>query len=268
MLKDITLGQYFPGNSVIHRLDPRVKIVLSVLYIVTIFLADSYVTYAVVIASAFVLLFLSRLPVALILKGLRPLLFIMIFTGIINIFWTSGEQLLFSLGFIKIYREGIEFAVFMLIRIFALVIGSCVLLTYTTSPIALTDGIESVLSFLRVVHVPVHEFAMMMTIALRFIPLLVEETDKIMNAQKSRGADFTNGSLFKRAKALVPILVPLFISAIYRADELAVAMECRCYHGGNGRTKMRVMKMKFADYASLFCMLLFLGAMIFTRVIH
>ena len=229
MLKDITLGQYFPGNSLLHRLDPRTKIIAELCFIVAVFLAKGYFGYAALLIFSAALIVLSRLPFRVILRGMKPLIVIILFTAAINVFWTSGQTLLFSWRFIKIYREGIEYAVFMLIRILTLVIGSGVLLTYTTSPILLTDGIEALLAPLKKLHLPVHEFAMMMTIALRFIPLLTEETDKIMNAQKSRGADFESGNLLRRIKALIPILVPLFISAIYRADELAVAMECRCY---------------------------------------
>lgn len=266
MLKDITLGQFFPGTSVLHRLDPRTKIIAEILFIVAVFLANSYLAYGVLLSISGALLLVSRLPMRVILRGIKPLLYIIFFTSVINIFWTTGDQLLFAWKFIKIYREGIEFAVFMMIRILTLVLGSGILLTYTTSPIVLTDGIESLLSPLKRLHVPVHEFAMMMTIALRFIPLLTEETDKIMNAQKSRGADFSSGNIFRRAKALIPILVPLFISAISRADELAVAMECRCYRGGQGRTKMRALQMCWLDACALCTMLLFCTGMVAMRV--
>ena len=266
MLKDITLGQFFPGTSVLHRLDPRTKIIAEILFIVAVFLANSYLAYGVLLLISGALLLVSRLPMRVILRGIKPLLYIIFFTSVINIFWTTGDQLLFAWKFIKIYREGIEFAVFMMIRILTLVLGSGILLTYTTSPIVLTDGIESLLSPLKRLHVPVHEFAMMMTIALRFIPLLTEETDKIMNAQKSRGADFSSGNIFRRAKALIPILVPLFISAISRADELAVAMECRCYRGGQGRTKMRALQMCWLDACALCTMLLFCAGMVAVRV--
>lgn len=265
MLKDITLGQYFPGNSLLHRLDPRTKIIAELCFIVAVFLAKGYFGYAALLIFSAALIVLSRLPVRVILRGMKPLIVIILFTAAINVFWTSGQTLLFSWRFIKIYREGIEYAVFMLIRILTLVIGSGVLLTYTTSPILLTDGIEALLAPLKKLHLPVHEFAMMMTIALRFIPLLTEETDKIMNAQKSRGADFESGNLLHRIKALIPILVPLFISAIYRADELAVAMECRCYRGGEGRTKMRSLRMHAADVFFLCAMLLFCGGLILLR---
>ena len=262
MLKDITLGQYFPGNSLLHRLDPRTKIIAELCFIVAVFLAKGYFGYAALLIFSAALIVLSRLPFRVILRGMKPLIVIILFTAAINVFWTSGQTLLFSWRFIKIYREGIEYAIFMLIRILTLVIGSGVLLTY---PILLTDGIEALLAPLKKLHLPVHEFAMMMTIALRFIPLLTEETDKIMNAQKSRGADFESGNLLRRIKALIPILVPLFISAIYRADELAVAMECRCYRGGEGRTKMRSLRMHAADVFFLCAMLLFCGGLILLR---
>ncbi|MBO4229443.1 MAG: energy-coupling factor transporter transmembrane protein EcfT [Clostridia bacterium] len=255
MLSDITLGQFFPGNSPLHKLDPRMKIFLIILFIVTIFCASSLLSFCLVLGSAAFLTILSRIPLRQILKGLRPLFLIMLFTAILNIFWTSGENLLWQWGFVKIYAEGLWYALFMIVRVVTLIIGSSVLLTYTTSPIALTDGLERVLSPLRVLHLPVHEFSMMMTIALRFIPTLIQETDKIINAQKARGADFTSGSLFQRMHALVPVMVPLFVSAFHRADELAVAMECRCYHGGEGRTRMTQLHLSGRDYLFLFFML-------------
>ena len=255
MLKDMTLGQYFPGNSILHKIDPRMKLILTVLYIVLIFLAKTPLAYVFVLCSAVGLIFLSRLNVKVILRGLRPILFIIILTACINIFWTQGETPLVEWHFIHIYPEGIQFAVFMMIRIVSLVIGTAVILTYTTSPIALTDGLEHLLAPLAKIHLPVHEFSMMMTIALRFIPTLVEETDKIMSAQKSRGTDFSSGSLLHRAKALIPVMVPLFISAINRATDLAVAMECRCYRGGTGRTKMNRLHYTPRDFVVLLCVL-------------
>ncbi len=262
MLKDITLGQYFPGNSILHQLDPRMKIFLIIIYIVTIFSANNPVSFALVLASAFILLFLSKIPAGLVLKGLKAVFLIMAFTAVINIFWTSGEHLLLDLGIVQIYLEGIEYAIFMIVRVISLIIGSSVLLTYTTSPIALTDGLERVLAPLKVLHVPVHEFSMMMTIALRFIPTLIEETDKIISAQKARGADFSSGSLMQRAKALIPVMVPLFVSAFHRADELAVAMECRCYRGGEGRTRMTQLHFHARDIVMLVVLLLFLAIVI------
>ena len=243
-LKDVTLGQYFPGNSVVHKLDPRSKLILVVLYIIALFCANSYAAYAMLFVVLAACVAVSKLKLKTILKGLKPVLLIVIITGILNLFYTPGEGApLAAFWIFKIYPEGIRAAIFMVLRISMLIVGTF-LLTYTTSPILLTDGLESLLSPLKVIHLPIHELAMMMSIALRFIPTLVEETDKIMAAQKARGADFESGNIFRKAKALVPLLVPLFISAFRRADELAVAMECRCYHGGEGRTRMR--KLQFA----------------------
>ena len=246
MLKDITLGQYFPGNSTIHRLDPRSKLVILVVYIAALFLAVNWVSYAVMLAFLLICIAISGIPAKSFVKGMKPLLFILIFTGFLNLFFTTGEKPLVNFWIITIYPEGVIRAIFMVLRILMLI--TCTfLLTYTTSPIALTDGLEALLSPLKVIKVPVHELSMMMCIALRFIPTLIEETDKIMSAQKARGADFESGKLIQRVKALVPILVPLFISAFRRADELATAMECRCYHGGEGRTKMKLLRYKRMD---------------------
>ena len=247
MLKDITLGQYFPGNSPVHRLDPRTKLLLLVVYIAALFTASGWIAYLVMFAFLSVTIIISRIPLKSIVKGMKPLVVILVFTGILNVFFTTGEKLLVSFWIIKIYWEGIVRALYMVARILMLITGTF-LLTYTTSPIALTDGLESLLSPLKLIRVPVHELAMMMCIALRFIPTLIEETDKIMAAQKARGADFESGNLLKRVKALVPILVPLFISAFRRADELATAMECRCYQGGEGRTKMKLLRYKLLDF--------------------
>lgn len=239
MLKDITLGQYFPGHSFLHKLDPRSKIILTFLFIVALFLAKSMLSFALIVLFTVVLIVISGISFQVILKGLKPLLFIIIFTMLLNLFFTRSEEApLISFYFIKIYRKGITYAVYMIIRIVCLLAGTGVLLTYTTSPIALTDGIEQLFAPLSKIKVPVHEFAMMMTIALGFIPTLVEETDKIMSAQMSRGADFSTGGLIKRAKALIPILIPLFVNSFKRAYDLATAMECRCYRGGEGRTRM------------------------------
>ena len=246
MLKDITLGQFFPGNSPVHRMDPRTKLVLLIVYIVALFSAANWISYGVVFAFLAITIAVSRIPLKAIVRGMKPLVVILIFTGVLNLFFTAGENVLLSFWVIKITREGIVRAVFMVARILMLIAGTF-LLTYTTSPIALTDGLESLLSPLKKVRLPVHELSMMMCIALRFIPTLIEETDKIMSAQKARGADFENGSLMERVKALVPILVPLFISAFRRADELATAMECRCYHGGDGRTKMKLLRYHRVD---------------------
>ena len=249
MLKDITLGQYFPGDTVAHRLDPRTKLLLVVLYIVGLFCADSVLTYAIM-AAAFVLCArVSKVGAKALVRGLKPVLVIILFTGVLNLFFTPGDYL-WQFGFLHISRQGLFMAARMVLRIMLLIIGTF-LLTYTTSPIRLTDGLERLLGGLKRLHVPVHELAMMMSIALRFIPTLIEETDKIMSAQKARGADFESGNIFQKAKALVPVLVPLFISAFRRADELAVAMECRCYHGGEGRTKLNPLRYAARDYWAL-----------------
>lgn len=260
MIKDITLGQFFPGDSLLHRADPRMKIIAALMYIVFVFMAKVTLAYLFVILFTIVLVIISRLKFRVILKALKPVLFIMVFTAFFNIFWTRGEGTpLFEYGIIKIYKEGIWFAVMMVLRVACILAGSCVLLTYTTSPIALTDGLERLLAPLKKIHLPVHEFSMMMTIALRFIPTLVEETDKIMSAQKARGADFSSGGLIKRAKALLPVLIPLFASSFRRASELATAMECRCYRGDNGRTRMTTLKYSLSDLA-LFLMIVLFGA--------
>ena len=263
MLKDITLGQYFPGDTVVHRLDPRTKLLMVIVYIVALFLAKWVVSYAVMLAFLVTAVALSRIRPRALFKGLKPLLFIIIFTAIINVFYTKGDVLV-QFWIFKITREGLVNAGFLVLRIVMLVTGTF-LLTYTTSPIALTDGLESLLSPLKAIHFPVHELALMMSIALRFIPTLIEETDKIMSAQKARGADFESGNLIARAKALVPILVPLFISAFRRADELATAMECRCYHGGEGRTRLHQLKYEKRDYIAFGVGAAFLAAMIVLR---
>ena len=246
MLKDITLGQFFPGNSPVHTLDPRTKLIMLVVYIVALFSAVSWVSYALCLAFLVVSIAVSRIPVKSIFRGMKPLIMILVITGILNLFFTGGETVLVSFWVITITLEGVIRAALMVLRILML-ITSTFLLTYTTSPISLTDGLESLMGPLKVIRVPVHELSMMMCIALRFIPTLIEETDKIMCAQKARGADFENGSLIQRVKALVPILVPLFISAFRRADELATAMECRCYQGGDGRTKMKLLRYHRGD---------------------
>ena len=259
-LKDITLGQYFPGNTLLHRLDPRTKLLFTVAYIVALFLAKHVVGYAVLFVLLAVLIAVSKVGIKSILRGMKPILIIVIITGLLNLFYTRGEGApLVSFWIFTIYPEGIWAAVFMVLRI-AMLITCTFLLTYTTSPILLTDGLEKLLGPLKKLRVPVHELSMMMSIALRFIPTLIEETDKIMSAQKARGADFDTGNLLQKAKALVPLLVPLFISAFRRADELAIAMECRCYHGGEGRTRLRQLKLKGIDIAALvFAVLLCVG---------
>lgn len=246
MLKDITLGQYFPGNSLAHKLDPRTKILLTVVYIVALFCAKFFFSYGVVALLLITGIKISGVAPKALVRGLKPILFIICFTAILNLFYTPGEALV-SFWIFKITKEGVLTAFFMVLRITMLIMGTF-LLTYTTSPIALTDGLETLLNPLKKIRVPVHELAMIMSIALRMIPTLIEETDKIMSAQRARGADFESGNLLQRAKALVPILVPLFISAFRRADELAVAMECRCYHGGEGRTKLHVLHYQTRDY--------------------
>ncbi len=250
MLKDITLGQYFPADTVVHRLDPRTKLLAVVLYIVALFNAKGVLTYAVMAGVLALGVLLSHVPFKSLTRGLKPVYIIVAFTAIMNMFFTGGTPLADVWLLRHITVEGVISAVQMILRIVLLIMGTF-LLTYTTSPISLTDGLESLLAPLKKLHLPIHELAMMMSIALRFIPTLIEETDKIMSAQKARGADFESGSIFRRAKALIPILVPLFVSAFRRADELATAMECRCYHGGEGRTALRVLHMRRADWVTL-----------------
>jgi len=263
MLRDVTLGQFFPGDSILHKLDPRIKIISVILFIVAVFTAQSAVAYAFLVLLMIIMVMVSGISFSTVMKSIKPLLIIIVFTAVTNIFWTTGDTLLVNWKFITIYAEGIRAAILMVTRLITLISGTFVLLTYTTSPMALTDAIERLTSPLKKLHVPTHEFAMMMTIALRFIPTLIEETDKIISAQKSRGADFETGGLIKRAKAIVPILIPLFISAFRRADELASAMECRLYHGGEGRTKMKVLKLGAIDIAAL----LFFAAVIAATVV-
>ena len=246
MLKDITLGQFFPGKSPIHRMDPRTKLILTVVYIVALFLANNWLSYLAMMVFLVSCIKISAIPPKSIVRGMKPLVLILVFTAVLNLFYTDGGIVLVRLGSLAITTEGLKRAFFMIWRILMLISGTFQL-TYTTSPISLTDGLESLMNPLKQLHVPVHELAMMMSIALRFIPTLIEETDKIMNAQKARGADFENGSIIDRAKALVPVLVPLFISAFRRADELATAMECRCYQGGEGRTKMKLLRFSRVD---------------------
>lgn len=248
MLSDITLGQYFPGNSLLHRLDPRIKLLSIVLYIVTVFTAKTYIGFALMAVATAALIGVSGIRYSTVLKSLKPVVFILAFTVIANILWTSGEHVLVDFWVIHIYVEGVVYAFLMALRIICLIAATFVLLTYTTSPVALTDALERLLKPLARIKLPVHEFSMMMSIALRFIPTLLEETDKIMSAQKARGADFESGNLMQRVKALIPILVPLFVSSFRRADELAGAMECRLYHGGEGRTRMKVLKLAPRDF--------------------
>lgn len=248
-MKGIAFGQYYPASSLLHRMDPRVKIILAIVYIVLCFLCKNVFSFVLLLLSTLLLIALSRIPLKIVLRSVRAIIFIMIFTAILNVFWTKGEphELLVSWKFINIYSSGLYNAAFIAVRIIAMIISTGIFLTFTTTPIQLTDALERLLSPLKVLRVPVHEFAMMMTIALRFIPTIIEETEKIMSAQKARGADFSNGSLSKRVKALIPILIPLFISAFRRAGDLATAMTCRCYRGGRGRTRMTVMRMSLFD---------------------
>ena len=247
MKADIAFGQYCEGNSFLHRLDPRWKIIFAIFYIVIIFLAKNIFSFVLLLVSMLALAALSKIRPRILLRGLRPILFIIAFTSIINIFWLKGDTLLVDWHFIHIYLEGIINAFLIVARVLFLVAGTSIILSYTTTPIALTDGIEQLLAPLAKIKLPVHEFSMMMTIALRFIPTLLEEADKIMKAQTARGADFESGNLIARAKAMVPLLVPLFVSAFRRAGELAMAMEARCYHGGEGRTRLRVLKFARRD---------------------
>ncbi len=251
MLRDITIGQHFPGNSLVHRFDPRLKLVLTVAYIVLLFAASNPLGLTLSILFLGVMYKMAKIPVKMIGKSLKPILPIVLFTAVLNLFFVSGEgDPLVHFWFLSIYAEGVRYAVLMAVRVMALIAGTS-LLTYTTSPIVLTDAIEQLLKPLGKLHFPVHELAMMMSIALRFIPTLIEETDKIMNAQKARGAQLDTGKMTDRVKALVPVLIPLFISAFRRADELAMAMECRCYRGGTGRTRLKVLRCEKQDYIDL-----------------
>ena len=259
MLKDITLGQYFPGDTVAHRLDPRTKLLLVIIYIVGLFNAVGWASYAFVILITALSMAISKIKPKSALKGLKPLVIIIILTAVLNIFYTGGTPIIE--GWI-ITWEGIERAVMMSLRIILLIVGTF-MLTYTTSPIALTDGLEIMLNPLKKIKIPVHEMSMMMSMALRFIPTLIEETDKIMSAQKARGAEMDTGGLIKKAKSLIPVLIPLFVSAFKRANELATAMECRCYHGGEGRTRLKVMHTAPRDYVAIVVMLaLFAGVIV------
>ena len=262
MIKDITIGQYFPGNSPIHKMDSRVKLLLDILYLVILFTTQSFTGLIAGLLFMVICYLIARINLTMILKSVKPIMPLMLFTAILNLLFIKGETPLFSWWIISIYPEGIRTSLFMLVRILALIVGMS-LLTYTTSPIMLTDAIERLLNPLKKIHFPVHELSMMMTIALRFIPTLIEETDKIMSAQKARGAEMDTGSIFKRAKSLIPILIPLFVSAFKRANELATAMECRCYHGGEGRTRLRQLKTAPRDYIAIVIMLLlFVGIIV------
>ncbi|MBQ6261967.1 MAG: energy-coupling factor transporter transmembrane protein EcfT [Clostridia bacterium] len=266
MKMDIAFGQYCHGDSLLHRLDPRVKIVTAILFIVEIFLAKSAASFALIVTATVFLIALSGISPRIILRGIRPIVFVILFTAVINIFFVRGAKPLVEFWFIKIYPEGLINAAFIAIRIIVLIISTSLFLTYTTTPIALTDGLEQLLSPLSKIKLPVHEFSMMMTIALRFIPTLIEETEKIMNAQKARGADFSNGGLIRRARALIPIMIPLFVSAFRRADELATAMECRCYTGGKGRTRLNVLKAGPSDLVFALCVVALGAAVVLLNV--
>ncbi len=261
MLKDITLGQYYPGESPIHALDPRAKILLTIGYIVAVFVAQSYYGFLILLTLVLGAVIMSSIPVGFFVRTLKPLRWIILFTFILNVFFVPGERVLFSWWILTVTREALERAIFLAIRLVLLISGTS-LLTLSTSPILLTDGIERLLSPLAKIRFPAHELAMMMTIALRFIPTLLEETQKIMKAQLSRGADFESGNPIKRAKNLVPLLVPLFVSAFRRAEELALAMEARCYHGGEGRTRMRVLCYERRDFIGFGVMAVFIAAII------
>ncbi|MBU5256317.1 energy-coupling factor transporter transmembrane component T family protein [Tissierella praeacuta] len=265
MLKDITIGQYFPGNTIIHKLDPRVKIIIISLFIASLFFINTFIPYIFILSFIFTVVKISKVPLKFILKGIKPLLFIILITFSINIFMTKGE-VLFEIGPLTVTKEGLYLSVFMALRLIFLITGTS-LLTLTTSPIALTDGIEKLLSPLKRIGLPAHELAMMMTIALRFIPTLLEETDKIMKAQMARGADFESGNILSRAKNLVPLLVPLFINAFRRADELATAMEARCYRGGDNRTRLNELKLEKTDIIILMSMIMFFGFIISIKYI-
>lgn len=264
MLSDITIGQFFPGNSLLHRMDPRMKLALTFAYIIVIFFPKNWVGLGLAVAFLATCVLLSRIPPKILLKGLKPVLPLLIFTSLINIFYVDGHVLV-SFWILKITAEGIYSAAFIALRIFCLIAASS-LLTYTTSPTTLTDALERLMSPLRYIRVPVHEIAMMMTIALRFIPTLIEETDKIMSAQKARGADMESGNLLQRVRALIPVLVPLFVSSFRRAYDLATAMECRCYHGGEGRTRMKQLHLSAGDFVALGIMILLIAIMIVTNI--
>ncbi len=266
MLKDITLGQYFPVESVLHRMDPRFKIIEIMMFIVILFAGDSF--WILAVGTVFVMLAqcLSNIPMKMIWKSIKPILPILALTALLNLLFIDDGDVLFQWKILKITQGGITTSLFMMIRIVLLIIGSS-LLTYTTSPILLTDAIESLMSPLKKIKFPVHEMAMMMSIALRFIPTLLEETDKIMSAQKARGATLDNGKLTERVKALIPILIPLFVSAFRRAEELATAMECRCYRGGEGRTRLRKLKAQSRDYIGFIVCMLFLAASVTINIL-
>lgn len=266
MIKDITLGQYVPGNSFIHRLDPRVKIVFSMFYIVLLFISGNFQGYGFIIAFTFLMIFVSKINIKFIFNGLKPIIILILITTVLNLFMFPGTHLIFKFWMLRIYREGLINSIIIVVRLTFLIVGTS-LLTFTTSPIQLTDGLEKLLNPLKKVKLPVHELAMMMSIALRFIPTLIDETDKIMKAQMARGTDIESGNIVQRAKSLIPILVPLFISSFRRADELAMAMESRCYRGGEGRTRMNELKLKKDDYVACIFIVMFTAISIFLALI-
>jgi energy-coupling factor transport system permease protein len=266
MIRDITIGQYYPSNSILHRLDPRLKLTGTFLFIVSVFLFKSFYGYIAVLLFLFSIIKLSKVPLGYIFRGLKSIVFLLVFMVVFNLFLTRGEPLI-AWKFIRISKEGIFSSVFMAIRLISLILGSS-LMTFTTTPNRLTDGLERILRPLRHIKVPVHEIAMMMSIALRFIPILIEETDKIMKAQMARGADFESGGVLKRAKSLIPLLVPLFVSAFRRANDLAMAMEARCYRGGEGRTKMKPLRYQKTDAIAYLTLLLYIGAVIGIRILE
>lgn len=265
MVKDITIGQFFPGKSIVHKLDPRTKIVLTMALIIIVFFCQNIFSLLLMILFVAAVNLISKIPVKIVLKGIKPILIIVIFTAVLNLFYTDDGRVLAEFWIFKITDQGIETAIFMSIRIVLLIVTSS-LLTYTTSPTQLTDALERLLSPLKWIKVPVHSIAMMMTIALRFIPTLVEEIERIMNAQKARGADMENGNLIKRAKALVPVLIPLFISSFRRAGDLAFAMECRCYDGGQGRTRMQTMKFAWRDLGALIAVAILITGIVLLNI--
>lgn len=252
-MRDITLGQYYPTDSVIHRLDPRIKLILSITYIVMVFFINKFTGYGYLALFLLIVIFLSKVPLIKVLKSVRPILFLILFTVVMSLFFYNGQggEMFFHWGIIKLYWEGLWNALKMALRLILLVMGPSIL-TLTTTPVELTDGLERLLKPLAMIKLPIHELAIIMSIALRLIPTLVEETDKIINAQKARCADFDSGNLFKKAKALLPILIPLFVSSFRRADELAYAMDSRCYRGAKGRTRMKVLRLRFRDFFAVF----------------
>lgn len=263
MIRDITIGQFYPVDSVVHRLDPRVKLAGTMVFLISLFAASGIAAYLLASAVLFTVIHLSRVPFRFITKGLKAILILLVISVSFNLFLTEGTPIL-QIGIVQITWEGLSLAFFMAVRLIYLVIASS-LMTLTTTPNQLTDGLEKGLGFLKRFSIPVHEISMMMSIALRFIPILIEETDKIMKAQTARGADFESGNILERAKAMVPILVPLFISAFRRASDLAMAMEARCYHGGAGRTKMKPLRYEKRDHIAYGLMLLYFGLMLLTR---